>query len=860
LPRELSFKSKCAACRTCPYYDRPFVPPEIRPDAEGLLVGESPWKTEVEQQLPFVGPAGNTLEELLTASGLRRADFSVTNAVLCQPHLVPSGSRGDFKIEEIPNAVIRLCHDTFLQPLVERLKPNLVVPMGDVAVNAITKRRGITRQRGLLFQHKFGSFTTKVLPTFHPAYIMRSPQMMPLTVSDLRQAAEQLAFADVMDYAKTVDYQSLGTKAAALAWFDALDQADEIAIDCETTGLNYLTDDVLCISFASQERKARVLDFFTLYPDRVDWAYDPTVLTRLYELLHSGKIIYGQNFKFDLRFLRQVFLKWLAKDLDIQKIRWREVLLMQHLLDETQPKDLKSMAHMYTDIRYQKTELDIVRAGLIKKADVQARMRYAAKDADATLRIGRRLVRRLKAEHDGKWWKLYVSNEMPMSKWLFESELFGIHASRRRIGELKQVVKAKLRVLRTKMYELAGGKFNIRSTKQLPKVMFETLRIEGNPNYKTTTGKLSTGKEHIQWLLDHRPHPFLSLLRLYREYDKLYSTFVRGLSAAIDANGLLHPDFLVWGTVTGRISSRNPNVLNIPRDRELSDQTIISVRKVFTARKGHQLLVADYSQIELKIIAIMANVTSIIEQLREGQDFHTITAREMYGVKMKKAEAIATTGRWKDTRYSEADRQVWTHRMDTMRSASKTFNFAMVFQAGNDKLAEQLKTTVEKAEEFRDTFFLKYPQILEMMESCKSLAWYDGKVELPNGRMRRFPKVFNQEQRGEQGRQAFNVLPQGMAGYVGRSAFIRIAKRFREESIRGFLTNTVYDSIMAEVESLDVNRAGRIMAEEMLRPVALLNNFSFSIKLGVGRDWAEAEQQAYKVLAVGDLKEWSEVR
>lgn len=868
----IRFTNKKKSCKGCEFYHRPFVPSEIRPGTKVALVGETPWDMEVKKGRPFAGPSGDKIEEFL-AGNFDRTDCSLLNAVHCQPEEDPkTGAPGD-----VPLTVIRQCTEKFLIPELVDLDPNVIVPMGGVALNALTKRSGITKARGFIFEQTLKSnghqITTKVIPTFHPAYILRVPSLMPFSRSDFKQIRDQMDHRKIINTAKKVKYLSVLNKKDFRKVQRAVKKSKAIAVDLETTGLNWMKDDITDIVVTPKERLSYVIHLYKKFPKKNKRLHQNKKVWKWFLwLLMSGKIIYGQNLPFDLRFAAKRFKDLLHKKLDVHRMQWRELLLLDVLLDENIPKDLKSLAHVQTDIRYSKKEIETqkeidteatkhagqkktTRVKLIKTASLKNRAKYAGKDGDATLRIGTNVVKRLKTEHNGVLWKLFQHEEMPVMKCLFEMALFGMHVNKDRIVTLRKVISKKLKILKREMHEMAGRKFKIRSMPQLNRIMFKVLDITPSNEFKTKTG-YSTGKEHLQWLVKNSPHPFLKLLQTYREYDKTKGTTLNGLLKWMDDDGLVHTEFQPWGTVTGRPSSKNPNVFNVPRDREFSDGDVISVRWLFTARPGHVMIVADYSQIEFKLVAIMAAITRLIKRLRRGEDFHALTAREMYGLRMKKAEKIVGTGKWKGRSFSKKKIELWDHRRDRMRNNSKTFNFAMIFESGDETLATGLKTTVEKAKDFKDRFFKLFPEIQRMRESCGQMALNDGHVQLINGRFRRFPKMRGTREQSRQRRQAFNMLPQGTAAYVTRGALVRICRRFKEEKIEGYPTNIVYDSVMAEVVLKDVNRAGRIMAEEMLKKQKLLDDFVFTIKLGVGDDWQECERVAYPISKLSHYNEW----
>ncbi len=868
----IRFTNKKKSCKNCEFYHRPFVPSEIRPGSKVALVGETPWIQEVKKKRPFVGPSGDKIEEFL-AGNFERSDCSLLNAVHCQPEVDPKTDGPG----EVPLSVIRQCTEKFLIPELVALDPNVIVPMGGVALNALTKRSGITKARGFIFEQTFknngNQITSKVIPTFHPAYILRVPSLMPFSRSDFKQIRDQMDHRKIINTAKPVKYFSVLTKKDFRRVEKEVSASKSIAVDLETTGLNWMKDDVIDIVVTPKKRRSHVIHLYKKYPKKNKILYgNKKVWNWFLKTLVSGKTIFGQNLPFDLRFAVKKFKEILNKNLDVHRMKWRELLLLEVLLDENVPKDLKSLAHVQTDIRYSKKEIETkkeidteatkhagqkksTRVKLIKTASLKKRAKYAGKDGDATLRVGTNAVRQLKTEHDGVLWKLFQREEMPVMKCLFEMAIFGMHVNKDRIVALRKIISKKLKILRHEMHEMAGRKFKIRSMPQLNRIMFRVLDITPSKEFKTKTG-YSTGKEHLQWLVKNSPHPFLKLLQTYREYDKTKGTTLNGLLKWMDDDGLVHTEFQPWGTVTGRPSSKNPNVFNVPRDREFSDGDVISVRWLFTARPGYVMIVTDYSQIEFKLVALMAGIKRLIERLRRGEDFHALTAREMYGLRMKKAEKIASTGRWKGRQFSKKKIKLWDHRRDTMRNKSKTFNFAMIFESGDETLATGLKTSVKKAKKFKDQFFKIFPEIQRMRESCGQMATTQGFIQLINGRFRRFPRMRGTREQSRQRRQAFNMLPQGTAAYVTRGSLIRICRRFKKEGIDGYPTNIVYDSVMAEVRLKDVNRAGRIMAEEMLKKQKLLDDFIFTIKLGVGYDWQECERVAYEIKKLSHYREW----
>lgn len=527
------FGKKKEACRRCPYATHPFVPPQGSFKSKSMWVGESPWVDEVEQGQPFVGRAGQRLNKLFKLSDIDRTKQYITNAVKCKPGEDEGG---------INSEAIELCYKLFLRHEIEKVKPVVVVPMGNTALQSTIGRQGITSQRGIARKHEFklkgSTYKCKVLPSYHPSYIDRQPGLEALAVSDFSSVKWQSSAVKVLTQGKA-DYKVLASKEEALKFFSELKEAGSFSLDTETTDLDDRYADIICISFSCKPYVARALFLYSPHPKKVKWAWDSKLLLRLYKLIHSGTLLYLQNGKFDLRKLRVFFKKTLNLDMCWDKINWHDTMLMHNLLDENLPKNLKDMSRLYTDIVYSKEELDVVRGGLCHKASPSDLVVYACKDADATMRLGPLFEKKLKAEG---LWPLYIEkeySEMTTAKALLEVELFGIPINKVKLKALGRDIKTRLKQLKKRMYAISGKKFNPRSPDQLSKIMFDTLRLPYHSEMLTDGGKPSTNADALDWIIQNSPkvkRKFPKALKLFRQYDKIRGTFVRGLLDALVEN------------------------------------------------------------------------------------------------------------------------------------------------------------------------------------------------------------------------------------------------------------------------------------------------------------------------------------
>jgi uracil-DNA glycosylase family 4 len=890
---------KHSGCDRCPYVTHSFVPSEGPEDADIMLVGESPARHEVRLQKPFQGESGELLNTAFEANDMHRKKYYITNAVKC--------CRAEDEDETNPEA-ITMCYDNFLKREIAAVNPKLLVPMGNVALQSISKKKGILKARSLIyfqdFTYKKKKFKLKIIPTLHMAFILRQRALEDFMLADFKLikwqgTSRKMLLPPPADYAPLQTWRGIRTYLTSL-----LTERKPFATDTETTGLNPDIEYMMDASFTTRPYFARSMHFYLnhdadaqaevdraatgragkkprkeflkpnpiLTPRRLRW-----VAKMLYKLLHSGIEIRFQNEKFDLRVYRRFILNHLGPryELDPQRINSVDVLPAAHLWNENLPKNLKDLARMWTDILYTKEEIDAVKGGTLIRQPWEKRGIYNCKDADATFRIYPLLRSRLKTRE--LLWELYQTREMPDIKNLLQSEVFGMLVSKDKINEVGRRIKGRMDHFRDRMRSIAGKKFNPRSNPQLTKVMFKRLRMPFDPEFINKKSNLpSTNKEHIKWITQRvqgNHARFLRALSLQRQYGTLYGTFVKGIRKTMDLEGRVHCDFLLWGTTSGRLACKNPNLLNIPRDGEF-EGTLLSIRDIFVARPGYQIVDADFSQIEYKLLAIFSNEEKILAQVRRGDDFHTITARALESKKMRKAEALAATSKR------------WARIMKDIRNRAKRFNFALVYGAGEDTLAQAVAPELyvanrEKAlalvRRYTERHQNAYPKLWEYLKKVPKLAVQDGELQLPNGRIRRFPKTHDKTQLMFQERQAGNFQAQGMGAYVMRAAYSRICQRFRDEGIAwkkmkvvdrkgnvihvkvidSFPMNIIYDSILAEVKNKHVNRAQQIIAEEMLKPVPELDNFVFAIEMGVGQSWHLAEVNAYKVKMPDEVKPWT---
>ena len=408
---------------------------------------------------------------------------------------------------------------------------------------------------------------------------------------------------------------------------------------------------------------------------------------------------------------------------------------------------------------------------------------------------------------DSEMSKLHDEIELPLCEVLAEMETVGILVDKKGIeqfgSELDEVIAAELKII----YEAVGYEFNVNSPKQLGKALFEDLQL---PTRKKTKSGYSTNAETLESL--RHESPVIEHILAYRTYQKLNSTYVAGLLKVISPDGRMHSTFNQTETRTGRISSSEPNLQNIPVRTELGSR----FRKYFIAASGKTLLDADYSQIELRILAHISGDKNMQEAFTNGADIHRSTAAKVYGI---------------------PDEQVTPRQ----RSSAKAVNFGIVYGIGAFSLAKDIGVTVREADEFIKTYLAKYPDVDKYMKDAVSTARERGFAVTMFGRRRALPELensnFNVRALGE--RMAMNTPIQGTAADIIKLAMVRVYRRFKAEQLSAKLILQVHDELIVEAPESEKELAAKILGEEM-RSAAVLS-VPLPADVNIGKTWYEAK-------------------
>lgn len=433
------------------------------------------------------------------------------------------------------------------------------------------------------------------------------------------------------------------------------------------------------------------------------------------------------------------------------------------------------------------------------------RSEYLAKCAVALGVLNERIGDKIKENGQEK---LYQEVELPLVTVLAHLEINGFLVDDNQLKEFADKLGEKIDALTNEIYMLAGEEFNINSPKQLGVILFEKLELK--PVKKTKTG-YATNADVLEKLRDK--HPIVNFIMEYRQLAKLKSTYCDGLTAVVNPNThRIHSVFTQTVTVTGRLSSTEPNLQNIPTRTELGRE----IRKMFVAKEGYVLVDADYSQIELRVLAHIANDETMINAFRNNEDIHAVTASQVLGIPLEDVTK-------------------------EQRSSAKAVNFGIVYGIGEFSLAQDLHISVKEAKAYIESYLEKYRGVRNYMESIKEQAKKDGYVKTMLNRIRYIPELkspnYNIRQFGE--RVALNTPIQGTAADIIKLAMVRVDNRLINEGLKSKLILQVHDELIVEAHKDEVDKVKQILSEEMQGAMEL--NVPLKVDMSTGHSWYDAK-------------------
>jgi DNA polymerase-1 len=575
-------------------------------------------------------------------------------------------------------------------------------------------------------------------------------------------------------------------------------QQKRVCFDTETTSLNPLEAELVGIAFSWEAHKG----FYVPFPeDQEEAAGLLEELRPFFESLEIEKV--GQNLKYDIKVLHRYGMPVRGPLFD--------TMLAHYLINPDMRHNMDVLAETY--LNYSPVSITEL---IGKKGKNQLSMRevpqeqvaeYAVEDADITMQLATHFAPELR---EAKVLKLFTDIEIPLLRVLADMELEGINLDTGFLGHLSGELEKDIASLEQRIYQEAGESFNIGSPKQLGEILFDKLKLVDKPK-KTRTGQYSTAEDVLSGLA--KDHKIIRDVLEYRGLTKLKSTYVDALPEQVEPfTGRVHTDYMQTVAATGRLSSNNPNLQNIPIRTERGRQ----IRKAFIPRNaGYKLLAADYSQIELRIIAALSEETTMIESFKRGEDIHASTAAQVFKVPLE-----------------EVTRE--------QRSNAKTVNFGIIYGVSAFGLSNQTSLSRTEARELIDTYYETYPKLRTYISNQIDFAREHGYVQTVLGR-RRYLKDINGSNavvRGAAERNAINAPIQGSAADIIKIAMIRIHQKLQEKGCRTKMLLQVHDELVFDVYTPELDEVSKLIRSEMENAYTLA--VPLVVDIGVGDNWLEA--------------------
>ena len=602
-----------------------------------------------------------------------------------------------------------------------------------------------------------------------------------------------LTSLESLDY----DYQLIDTEEKRIDFLQIIKTKEIFSLDTETTDIDPINAELVGMSFSYAENQA----FYVPIPAEREEALK--IVNEFKELLEKEQTVkVGQNIKYDMLVLSNYGVEVKGPLFD--------TMIAHYVLQPELRHNMDYLAEIY--LNYQTIHIEELigqkgkNQGNMRNLSPQQIYKYACEDADVTLKLKNRLEQELKEQGAEK---LFYEIEMPLVPVLAYMEKNGVRIDTHALKETSTHFTARMIQIENEIYQLAGTEFNVSSPKQVGEILFERLKITDKAK-KTKTGQYVTSEEVLEGL--RNKHDIVGKILDYRGLKKLLGTYIDALPLLInERTGKIHTSFNQTVTATGRLSSSNPNLQNIPIRNEDGKE----IRKAFIPEEGCEFFSADYSQIELRIMAHLSNDPNMIEAFREGDDIHAATAAKIYKINIE-----------------EVSRE--------QRSKAKTANFGIIYGISVFGLAERMNVPRSEAKELIDGYFQTYPQIKAFMDKSIERAREKGYIETIFGRKRFLPDILshNAVVRGYAERNAINAPIQGSAADIIKVAMVKIYQRFLSENIRSKMILQVHDELNFSVYPEEKEKVEQIVIEEMERAYSM--QVPLRADCGWGSNWLEA--------------------
>lgn len=741
----MGIKAPKALCNQCPLRDAPFVVARGSVDAFWVIVGDMPSATDVLEGYSFAGQSGQLLDAAVAQAGAAPIDSFCTNVICCKP----DGNRAPTDLE------IACCKPRLDAELAETKSP--VLALGMIACNAL----------GVSFDQKGAWLKTAdgrdIKVAWHPSYVLRKPDEAPVFL------AEVASYVRGPQAARTFnpDIIKPATPKELEEWLNRCEDGTWVAFDIETDQIQWYNtrakkrDSILMLQLAWG------VDFGIVVSDDLLYDYDetPKILNAFFARVKAV----GHNAKFDAVFLRS--------HLGIDPQVKFDTLLAQYILDENMPRGLKKIAALEFGIADYEQELIsqylTSRNDRYSKVDPDRLAQYGVLDVVCTLVLREIFAERL--VKTGQYNVPFMSIIMPASKALEDVELRGFLVDEDKLNNTADGLAEQIKIASAEVRSAAGNPdLNPNSTRQVSEVLYNILKLPRPRSYKIKEN--STSAAALEELKG--THPIISALKEYRRAKKLLTSYVDNVRDFRDLEGRVHANFLIYGTEVGRLAVRDPALQTIPRADDVYGGLI---RGMYVAKPGYKLVICDYSQAELRVMACYSREPFLLEAYRNDRDLHSEVAKAMYGPDYTKAQRVIC----------------------------KMFNFAYVYGGSEYSFAESSGLPVEIARQFVRTYNANMPVALTWKREQFARATSNGYVETIFGRRRHFPLIVP-ENYEEVRKSCVHMVIASTASDLTLLALTQL----EAEGIPVVLS--VHDSILAEVKDDEAFAAGKLMRDTMV--------------------------------------------
>lgn len=860
-PIESQHPDKCTSCKLCETRNL-VVHSVLIPNSRVLFVAEAPGADEDKTGKPLVGRQGEIFNEILYDAGLNRSDVSIANTVSCRP---PENRKPE-------RTEIESCFQ-YLDAEIRLLKPEIIVLLGGTSIRKFLPGvTGVASVRGNWFVSE--EYDCKILPTYHPAATFHDPTVRSKMLSDFRKVAEMLTGGRGANLI-SVSHHVVSNQKQFDWLIENLHKQELWAFDTETTGYNFLTNEIFMMSFSWKMYTAVLLDLRKLDEIGITKEY---MWSKLKEVFANQSKKIMQNGKFDIKFLMRLGIT--------VKNFYADTMFMHYLLDENSKHDLGTLAWQYSDrggyeIRLETYVLQNKKAGEdFDYATIPDDLLYpyALMDADVTLRAFHRMLPEI--EKQQLTFTLFHIM-MPVQRMLIMTEYHGVIVDRPYLDSLlvkynkeideqmgraltdptvvkyieekseEMLVSLQERYEKSRVFPKRYPTFdkfvksreekdrrfifNPKSTKQMRELLFERMKLK--PFKFTKKGKDFTENPSADAeSLEHyaKKNSFCAYLARARKLIHLRDLFLIGVRDLIGVDGRLHTSYLLTGTKTGRISSRGPNLNNIPRTMTASD-----IKDMFIAEPGHWLVEIDGKAMEFRVWASMSRDERMIRDIHLGLDIHKAMAGVAYY-----GRSLPVSGDISKEQFDALTKDV---TKEQRQSAKTEVVFGPMYGRGPDAIAAALGITKTEAKRVQNELFKRYKKAKAFLSHTVDVCKKDKYVKGLFGRRRHLPEIDSREsgKRAEAERQGPNSVVQGTSSDITFLAGLRIMAHFWQRKMKTRLFFTVYDSLVYNVPEDELEYVVKYITQEFIKPLPLLN-VQLGVEAKVGKRWGSGVDVDYE--------------